>query len=119
MDGRKRPFESGDPGLPSWIPAFVGMSGDYEDPASIRLHARFHRILDVLDLVELDIDDLAVDLLDAPDIDRLDDVARLGIDRDRTARAFPRHAFHRGDQRFAVGLAAGLLQRLVDRVHAV
>jgi len=31
------------------------------------LHRRLHGVLDVLDLVELDIDDLAADLLDAPD----------------------------------------------------
>ena len=49
----------------------------------------------------------------------LHDVARLRIDRDRAARAFPRHALHRRDQRVAVGIAAGLLQRLIDQVHAV
>src|SRR5262245_56405693 len=55
--------------------------------ASIRLHARLHRVLDVLDLVELDIDQVAADLLDAADVDGLHDVARLRIDRDRAARA--------------------------------
>src|SRR2546426_9592147 len=37
------------------------------------------RILDVLDLVELDVAQLAADLLHAADVDRLDDVARLGL----------------------------------------
>src|ERR1044072_3656740 len=72
--------------------------------ASIRLHPRLDRILDVLDLVELDIDDLAVDLLNAADVDGLDDVARLRIDRDRPARAFPGHALDRSDEGFAVGV---------------
>src|SRR4029079_11634402 len=58
-------------------------------------------------------------LLDTPDVDSLDHVASLGIDHHRAARAFPAHALDSGDQRVAVGLAAGLLQRLVDGVHAV
>ena len=36
-----------------------------------------------------------------------------------TAGAFPFHALCGGDQRLAVGLATGLLQRLVDQMHAV
>src|ERR1700722_10546994 len=86
--------------------------------ASVR-HARLGGILDVLDLVELDILQLVADLLDAADIHGLDDVAGFRIDRDRAARAFPGHALGRCDQRIAVGLAAGLLQRLVDQVRAV
>src|SRR5262245_20617708 len=81
--------------------------------------ARAARILDVLDLVERHVDELAADLLDLADIDRLHDVAGLGIDRHRAARAVPFHSLGGGDQGVAVGLAAGLLQRLVDRVHAV
>src|SRR2546422_7974976 len=46
-------------------------------------------------------------------------VARLGIDRHRPARAVPLHPPGGGDQRLAVGVAGGLLQRLVDHVHAV
>ena len=53
------------------------------------------------------------------DVDVLHDVAGLRIDRHRAARAFPLHALGSGDQRVAVGLAAGLLERLVDEVHAV
>src|SRR5271170_7585838 len=83
------------------------------------LHARLHRVLDVLDLVELDVAQAVADLLDAADVDREDDVAGLRIDRDRAARALPAHALGGGDERIAVGLAAGLLQRLVDELHAV
>src|SRR5579871_1976110 len=75
-----------------------GKTEDAARPSSIRLHARLHGILDVLDFVELDIDERAVHLLDAADVDVLDDVARLRIDRDRAARALPRHALGGGDQ---------------------
>src|SRR6185295_18314151 len=51
-----------------------------------------HRVLDVGDGGELDVVEFAADLLDLADVDVLDDVARLGIDRDRPARAFPCHA---------------------------
>ena len=42
-----------------------------------------------------------------------------GVDRDRAARAFEGHAFHGRDQGVAVGIAVGLLQRLVEQVQAV
>ena len=77
------------------------------------------RVLDRLEGRELDVVELAVLLLDLADVDVLHDVARLGIDRDRPARALPGHALHGRDQAVAVGLAAGLLERLVDQVHAV
>src|SRR5690349_18562388 len=57
---------------------------------------------------ELDIEELAVDAFDAPDVDILDHFAGLRIDRDRTARTFPGHALHRRDQRVAIAVAAGL-----------
>ena len=76
-------------------------------------------VLDRLEGRELDVVELAVLLLDLADVDVLHDVARLGIDRDRPARALPGHALHGRDQRVAVGLAAGLLEGLVDQVHAV
>src|SRR3979409_2729976 len=79
----------------------------------------FDRILDGLEGRELDVVELAVLLLDLADIDVLDDVAGVRIDRDRTARAFPFHPLHGGDQPIAVSLAAGLLQRLVGEQHAV
>src|SRR5580698_1904667 len=53
------------------------------------------------------------------DVDVLDDVAGLWIDRDRAARAFPAHALHRGENGIRIGLAASFLQRLVDQVHTV
>src|SRR5262252_7643481 len=79
----------------------------------------FQRIFDGLEGRELDVVKLALHLLDLADVDVLDDLARLRINRDLPARAFPRHALHRVDQAIAIGLALGLLERLVDRVHAV
>src|SRR4029077_7431350 len=81
--------------------------------------ARPGRILDLLALVDRDIDESAAVLLPPPDINRLYDGARLGIDRHRATRAIPCHALGRRDQGLAVGLAAGPLERLVDGVHAV
>src|SRR5437763_13959356 len=80
---------------------------------SVRLHLGFDRVLHLLDLVELDIDDFAIHLLDTADVDGLDDVARLGVDRDRPARALPGHPLHGADQLLAIGIANGLLPRLV------
>jgi hypothetical protein len=83
------------------------------------LHALLHRILDVLDLVDFHVEKLVADLLDLEDVHGLDDVAGFWIDGERTARAFPAHALGGGDQRFAVGVAVGLLQRFVDEPRAV
>src|SRR5262245_46937174 len=77
------------------------------------------RVLDRRERRKLDGVELALALLDLADIDVLDDLAGFRIDRDRAARAFPLGAFHRPDQRVGVGLAAGLLDRLVDQMHAV
>src|SRR5580658_3978751 len=52
---------------------------------------------------ELDVVELAVDLLDLADIDGLHDVAGLGVDRNRSPRAGPARPFHRRDQGVAVG----------------
>src|ERR1700746_4055518 len=68
--------------------------------------ARPRRILDVLDLVERHIDELAADLLDLADVDRLHDVAGLGVDRHHPARALPLQALGRRNQGVTVGLAA-------------
>src|SRR6187402_3107556 len=87
-------------------------------PAIRHLLLRLAGILDVLEGRELDVVQFAVDLLDLADIDVLHDVAGFRVDGDRTARALPGHTLHRRDQRNAVGLAAGLLQRLVDQVDA-
>src|SRR3954465_9653218 len=88
-------------------------------PGLLLLHAFLDRVLDVLDLVDLDVHQPAAHLVDAADVHGLHDVARLRVDRYRAARALPLHALRRRDERLAVGLAAGLLQRLVDQVHAV
>src|SRR6202158_973421 len=79
----------------------------------------FDRVLDRVEGRELDVVELTVLLLALADIDVLDDVARLRIDRDRTARALPLLALHGGDQLVAVGVAVGLLQCLVHQMHAV
>src|ERR1700693_4997516 len=76
-------------------------------------------VLDRLKSLEFDVIEFAVDLLDLADMDVLDDVAGIRIDRDRAARALPFHPLHGFDQLVAVGIAAGLLQRLVDQVDAV
>src|SRR3569623_650248 len=68
-------------------------------------------ILDGFEGCELDVVELAVDLLDLADVDVLHDIARLRIDRDRTAGAFPLLPLHGFDQLGAVGVAIGLLQR--------
>src|SRR5215472_18910058 len=81
--------------------------------------ARARRILDVLDLVERDVDELAADLLHPPDIDGLHHVAGIGVDRHRSARAVPLQPLGRRDQGIAVGVAARLLERLVDGMYAV
>src|SRR6266446_10433019 len=86
---------------------------------ALLLHPLLDRVLDVLDLVDLDVDEAPADLVDAADIYRLDDVAGLRIDGDRAARAFPFHALGGRDEGLGVGLAAGLLQGFVDEVHPV
>src|SRR5215475_10709461 len=76
-------------------------------------------ILDGVEGLELDVVELAVDLLHLADVDVLDDVAGIRIDRDRTARALPLHPLHGRDQLVAVGIATRLLQRFVDQVDAI
>src|SRR5215472_9947462 len=51
------------------------------------LLALFARILLIGKFVELDVVELPADLLHPADVHRLHDVARLGVDRDRAARA--------------------------------
>src|SRR6516225_5067734 len=83
------------------------------------LHALLHGILHVLEFGNFHVADLAIHLLHPADINGVDDVPRLRIDRDRAARAFPAHALYGADQAVAVHLSPGLLQRLVNDVHAV
>src|SRR5262249_35437460 len=58
-------------------------------PAMFGLLLHFQWVFDGVEGRELDIVKLALHLLDLADVDVLDDVARLRIDRDRSARAFP------------------------------
>src|SRR4051812_24080894 len=89
--------------------------------AGVICHSSFAlaRILHVLDDVELHVPQAAVLLLHLAQVDVLDDVARLGVDEHRAARALEDLALHAVDQGLAAALAAGLLQRLVDDAHAV
>src|SRR5512139_814409 len=59
-----------------------------------------HRVLDVRDGGELDVVELAAHLIDLADVDVLHDVARVRVDRDRAARALPRHTLHGGQELF-------------------
>src|SRR2546430_5367045 len=102
----------------AWM-RLIFWKGLYIAWTALLLHPLLDRVLDVLDLVDLDVDEAPADLLDAADINGLDDVASLRIDGDRAARAFPFHALRGRDERLGVGLAAGLLQGFVDEVHAV
>src|ERR1700750_1247457 len=96
-----------------------GARGGSRAPAAARLLLHFQRVFHGVEGGELYIVQLAVDLFDLADIDVLDDVARLRINGNRPARAFPFPSLHRGDHGGAVGLALSLLERLVDEVHAV
>src|SRR5208282_5908913 len=83
------------------------------------LRGSFHRVLHVRKSLELGVPELPVYLFDLAHVDVVHDVAGVRIDRDRAARAFPGHALHRCDQSVAVGVAARLLERFVEEVHAV
>src|SRR5216684_1858968 len=98
------------PALPPWNP-FGAVNST--------LFRGFHRVLNSLKGSELDIVELAVDPLDLADINVLDDVPRLRIDRYRSARALPFHTFHGADEGVAVGCAIGLLESLIDEVHSI
>src|SRR6185369_6056294 len=77
------------------------------------------RVLEVRNMVELDVLQLAADALDLADVDVLHDVACGRIDADRPARARPLHALGGFDELVGVGVAVGLLEHLGDQVHAV
>src|SRR6185295_16367596 len=79
----------------TWLPACAGTNGRSKArtrTVALILHPRLERVLDVVDLVELHVDERAVALFHPPDVDRLHHVARLRINRHRPARAFPAHA---------------------------
>src|SRR5438477_4983308 len=80
----------------------------------------FPGVLDLRDRLELDIGKSAVHLLDPAQIDVLDNVARLRIDRDRAARAFRVLPGLEKIHRFVGGeLALCRLDHVEDRRHAV
>ena len=76
-------------------------------------------ILDGFKGLQLHIVELTVDLHDLADVDILNDVSRFRIDGDGTARALSCHFLHRCDECIAIGISAGLFQRIIDQVHAV
>src|SRR5579864_3703641 len=85
----------------TWMPgARPGTTSKLRRQRASLLHLA--RILHVLEGLELDIVELAIDLLDLADVDILHDVAGLGVDRDGPARAFPCHPLHGLDQLVAV-----------------
>src|SRR5579863_6902329 len=90
----------------------------WRNPRSFGL-ASLGRVFHGLVGIELDIVELAINPLNASDVDVLDDVARGWIDCDRPARAFPRRAFHGREQSIAVSAPAGPSQRIVNQMHAV
>src|SRR3954462_5982458 len=66
-------------------------------PGMTRFRASLLRLAGILHRLEgreFDVVEFAVDLLDLADVDILHDVAGLGINRDRAARALPLHALH-------------------------
>ena len=77
----------------------------------------FGRILHVIDFVDLRVLGFAVHFLNSADIDGLHDVAGIGVDRYLAARLSISYLW-RQQSKIAVGLAAGLFQRLVDQMHA-
>src|SRR4051812_31957797 len=76
-------------------------------------------ILEHADVLELHVAKLAIDLFDAPDIDGLDDVAGLGVDRDRAAGAGAREPLQDRERLVGAHPAAELVRNRVDRRHAV
>src|SRR5947207_9046969 len=85
------------------LPTWSARNGGWVRKLIVCSHSR---ILEVLDLVELDIVELAIDQLTLADVDVLHDVAGRGVDRHRPARTRRRHALHRFDGLLAIGRAA-------------
>src|SRR5439155_5918476 len=77
------------------------------------------RIVDRLERLEFDAVKRAFCLLDPTNVDVLNDIASLRIDRYRATRAFPRHPLHRLDEPRTVSPAFGHLHCLIDEMHAV
>src|SRR5215510_10141053 len=90
-----------------------------EGVSRLLLGGSLDRVLDGIEGREFDVVQFPADLLNLAHIHVLHDVPGVRIDRDRAARTLPFQAFHGVDQGIAIGRAVGLLQRLVDQVHAV
>ena len=90
-------------------PTAFGSSGCKKVVQGNSFAALFSRVLLFGKLVEFDVVQAAADLLDFANINRLDYIARLGVDRDRPARARQLQPFDRRDQLIAIGRAARLL----------
>src|ERR1700691_1675948 len=105
----------------SWPPAIV----QFRPLVSLRLLGLrrvhlFPYILDVRESLELDIGQLAVPLLDAADINVLDDIVGVGVDRERAPRAARRLVGRENRHRLvAVELTAGFLDDVEHHRHAV
>src|SRR6185437_12883900 len=76
-------------------------------------------IVDVVEGVDLLVDELAVAPLDLADINRLDHVARCGIDADLAARAVERERFECRHRLVAVDLTLELGDHVIDAGHPV
>src|SRR5262245_1141492 len=83
------------------------------------LFGSLDRILDLVKFGEFHVVQFAIQLRNLAHVDVLDDVARIRIDLDRSARTLPFHALHGVDQSVTIGRAIGLLERIIDQVHAV
>src|SRR5258708_34397806 len=81
----------------------LAMRTSRKDGHSLR---RDLRVFDGFKRRKLHVVKLAIHLLDLADVDVVDHVPALCIDRHRTAGAFPRHALHALDHPFALGCAS-------------
>src|SRR5882762_12263 len=106
--------------IPPMILAMSGLRGRGRCKLLRRfLHRFLARILEVREAVDLDVHELSVLLLDAPYVDGLDDVAGLGVDLYRPARALRLIALEELHRLVGIHLASELLHHLRDRRHPV
>src|ERR1700737_4628890 len=76
-------------------------------------------VLDRLEGRDFDVLQFPVHLIDSANVNVVHHVAGHPVDHHGAARAFPRGALHGGNQLAAVRRALGVLERLIDEVHAV
>src|SRR6476659_7910305 len=99
-------------------------AGSKEAPASsldsaLSLFRSSPDVLDRTEACELDVVQLALHPIDLANVDVVDDVAGLWIDRHRSARAFPSETLHCRNQGSALGRAVCFRESLINEVHAV